>query len=56
LTLTVEKARELAKALVSVAEAIEFVNTPAGSLHKMADAQYKENGLSDSRARTARPE
>jgi hypothetical protein len=32
LTLTVEKARELAKALVSVAEAIEFVNAPAGSL------------------------
>jgi hypothetical protein len=31
-TLTVEKARELAKALLSVADAIEFVNTPANLL------------------------
>lgn len=32
LTLTVEKARELAMALTSVADAIEFVNTSADSL------------------------
>jgi predicted secreted protein len=32
LTLTVEKARELAMALMSVADAIEFVNTSADSL------------------------
>ncbi len=31
-TLTVDKARELAKALLSVADAIEFVNTPANLL------------------------
>lgn len=31
LTLTVEKARELAMALMSVADAIEFVNTSADS-------------------------
>ncbi len=30
--LTVDKARELAKALLSVADAIEFVNTPANLL------------------------
>jgi hypothetical protein len=37
LTLTVENARELAMALMSVADAIEFVNTSADSLG-MTDA------------------
>jgi hypothetical protein len=31
LTLTIDKTRELAKALIAVADAIEFVNRPAGS-------------------------
>jgi predicted secreted protein len=37
LTLTVEKARELAKALVSVADAVEFVNLPTEALNGMAE-------------------
>jgi predicted secreted protein len=37
LTLTVEKARELAKALVSVADAVEFVNLPPEALNWTAE-------------------
>ena len=32
-TLTIDKARELAKALISVVEAIEFVRTPANLIN-----------------------
>jgi predicted secreted protein len=38
LALTVEKARELAKALVSVADAVEFVNLPPEALNWMAES------------------
>ena len=35
-SLTVNKARELARALVSVADAIEFVSTPKSLLNKLS--------------------
>ena len=40
-SLTLDKARELAKALVSVAEAIEFVSTPRDLLDRELHLQSK---------------
>ena len=47
LTLTVEKARELAKALLSVAEAVEFVGTPGNLLDWTVDSSRSTRPLTN---------
>ncbi len=40
-TLSIDKARELARALLSVADAIEFVSTPGGQVHSALESGDK---------------